>query len=93
MLITSNVSKFANRSDLTLTTINLLFACYALYTLAYYYHFIAGFALMEDTIVPWSNIDPTLFNWTTIVQVIEVTHVIHIGESQTRYQQYAPADT
>ena len=47
---------------------------------------------MENTIVPLSTIDPNLLTWTAIVQVIEIKHVIHIGEPQTSYQQYALAD-
>ena len=47
---------------------------------------------MENTIVPFSTIDPTLQNWTTIVQVSEKTHVMRFGGPQTHYQQYALAD-
>ena len=42
--------------------------------------------------VPLSTIDPDLQDWTTVVQVIEKTHVIRFGGPQTHYQQYALAD-
>ena len=47
---------------------------------------------MKNTIVPLSTIDPSLQNWTTIVQVIEKTHVMRFSGPQTHYQQYALAD-
>ena len=47
---------------------------------------------MENTIVPLSTIDPSLQNWTTIVQVIEKMHVMRFGGPQTHYQQYTLAD-